>query len=273
MGTPLSKLRPLNAPEFSKLANSIAAGDEQLDAEITASRFADLFHRWIMQGTMNRLDGLDRIQHREVCVGVTHQIDSLIMRYGEHGLQILEHDYAYYRRLWPHKEWTSPGNMIPNKPMIIACPFPGYGRLHPHWDDILIEAAEKDIDLHIDCAWLTSAKGIDIDVNHECIKTVTISLSKGLCLDWNRIGVRYSKAADPTDPITIANTHEMINKMDMAVAARFMDEFPADHLWSTWGDAYHRLCRDRKLRPTNCIHIALELGTNKPVGTQDLLTL
>jgi len=272
MGTTLSKLRPISAPEFAELALSIASGEEKLNAEITAVGFASMFHDWITQGTMNRLDGLDLLEAREACVGVTHQIDSLIMRHGEHGLQILEHDYAYYRRLWPHKEWTAPGYMIPKKPMIIACPFPGYGRMHPLWDDILAEAKDKDIDLHLDCAWLTAAKGVNIDLSHACIKTVTISLSKGLCLDWNRIGVRYSKAVDPTDPITIANAHEMINRMDLAVGAKFMERFPADHLWSTWGDAYHRLCKDRRLRPTDCIHMALELGTNKPVGTQDLLT-
>ena len=268
----MSKLSPLRAPEYIALADRIMSGKEKLDGGITALEFTQLFHAWIMQGTMNKLEGLDDLQTREACVGVTHQIDSLIMRYGEHGLQILEHDYAYYRRLWPHKEWASPGSLIPGKPMIIACPFPGYGRLHPRWNDLIAEASDKDVDLHLDCAWLTSAQGINIDLNHGCIKSVTISLSKGLCLDWNRIGVRYTNKPDPTDPITIANSHEMINKVDMAVGVLFMDSFSADHLWNTWGDAYHRFCKDKRLRPTNCLHMAQELGTNKPVGTQDLLT-
>lgn len=269
----MSKIAALKAPEFIALGDKIRRGHEHLDVNISLSIFIDRFHSWISSSTSNGLGILDHMPHREACIGVTHQIDSLIMKYGEHGLQILEHDYAYYRRLWPYKEWAVPGNLIENKPLIIACPFPGYGDVHAEWGNICDECEQKNIEVHLDCAWLTSAKGIRLDLDRQCIRSVTISLSKGLCLDWNRIGVRYSRSKDITDPITIANFHDMINKIDMAIAIRYMDEFDADHLWRSWGNAYMEFCRINRLRPTACIHVAQELGNRRPVGTQGLLDL
>ena len=267
-----SRPTALRAPELLAFADKVRSG-MALSSPDDPYEFADFFHGWISGSKLNDLGGLSTFPVRETCIGVTHHIDALIMAHGEHGIQILEHDYAYYRRLWPHKEWALIGGLLPGKPLLIACPFPGYGKVHPAWNDILGECEAKDIDIHLDCAWLSAARNISIDLGHPRIASLAISLSKGMCLDWNRIAVRYSRLADPTDPITIANAHDMINSMDMAVGMAYMQEFGPDHLWTKWGNAYESYCRSNRLRPTDCIHMALELGTNKPVGTQDLLTL
>ena len=230
----------------------------------TYSSFISHFHDWITQ-SQNDLRGFNKFE-REVCVGTTHFIDNLIMLHGLENLQIFEHDYIYYRKLMPGKQWAILGELKEKQPLLIALPFPGYGAIHPLMDSILNECLSKQIPVHIDGCWMSCAKGIEFDFSHPAIHSVAFSLSKGLDLGWNRIGVRYSKQINHNDSITIVNNSNMINTMNVKVGELFMKQFPADYLWKKYGNIYHKVCKRWLIKPTNCIHMGRRFDTGAVVG-------
>ena len=65
-----------------------------------------------------------------------------------------------------------------------------------------------DPEIHIDGAWVTCCQDITFNFNHPAIKSFAISLSKGLALGWNRIGIRYSRTHQ-TDSIGLMNDFNM----------------------------------------------------------------
>ena len=87
--------------------------------------------RWFARSRLNVLEGMHTFHYQDAIMGVNHYIDNLIQRYGLDNLQILEYDYAYYRRLDPGKTWAVPGRLEPNKPLLISMPFAGFGTVHP----------------------------------------------------------------------------------------------------------------------------------------------
>lgn len=227
--------------------------------------------RYFQATHLNTIAGLDAFAVREAIIGCNHAIDSLIMQHGIDGLQIFEHDYKYYQRLDPVINYAKPGQLASRKPILMAMPSPGYLGLHPNQIEILDEALEKNCEVHMDCAWLGAARGIAFDFSHPAITSVFMSLSKSMDLWWNRIGVRYTKIQDDTNPITIYNKHGMIPSGLLKTGLRYIRCVQPDHVWTHFNDRYMAMCKHLYLRPTAIIHVAQSLDRKQMFGVKKLL--
>jgi hypothetical protein len=253
---------PLSDTRIEQTIQDVLSG--KLDADITDSVYTNFKKEcadWIFGSTLNNVSGIDgRI---DIINGCTQFIDNLYMQ-GE--VQVLKGDYKYHHRLG---NWgRSVGSLSPKIPLIIAMPFPSTGAVHTQMGDILDEAQDKGISVHVDGAWLTCCRGIDFDLLHPSIKSVGISLSKGLGLGWNRIGLRWTRQTT-TDSVTIMNDFRMNNRALVMIGLHFIRNFPSDYLWKTHGDRYYKICNDFNLTPTSSIYLALRDG--QPVGVSPLI--
>jgi hypothetical protein len=225
--------------------------------------FKESMSSWLTHSKLNKITGLENFSRIDIMQGCTQFIDSVYMQ-GE--VQVLKGDYKYHHRL---ENWgRSVGSLSPTIPLIIAMPFPSNGAVHDQMTEILDEAQDKGISVHVDGAWFTCCRGIDFDVSHPAIKSVGISLSKGLGLGWNRIGLRWTKKENP-DSITIMNDFNMLLRAPVMIANHFLSTFEPDYLWKTHGHNYFKICQDFNLTPTPAIHIAMR--DNQPVGLSPLL--
>ena len=265
----LDRARPMIDPLLDDLKIKIIRGNRQL-SPVDSNDFIDQMTEWILSNSNHVLNGIESFKVRHACFGVTHYIDSLLIEHSNN-IQLLEHDYMYYRRLFPNKSWAVVGNLQSSVPLLIALPFPGAGDIHPKMNDILEECLNKNIAVHLDCAWLPISRTIKFDFSHPTIKSFAISLSKSLALDWNRIGVCYRKEDNPSTAISIANSFKMINQVDIAIGIEFMNNFHNGYLWEKYGNNYDYACKTLKIRPTNVLHLAFELGSNRPLGVRDVL--
>lgn len=226
---------------------------------------------WFRSTTLNSISGLHAFPHVEACMGVNHFIDNLLLKHGIDGIQVLEYDYTYYWRLKPDLVPAQPGSLEPGKPLLISMPFAGYYDVHPNMHSILDECAAKDIPVHVDSAWLTASRDIVFDYNHPAIQTVAMSLSKGMNLWWNRIGIRWSKQLDPADSMTVFNQFHMIPAALMHVGLHHIQRVQPDHLWKLYEHRYNEICRTLYLRPTRFVHVAQSMDRTKLYGLKHLL--
>jgi hypothetical protein len=205
---------------------------------------------WILSSTLNQLSGFDNFNRLDVIIGCTQFIDNIYMQCQP---QVLVGDYRYHDRLG---NWgTRPGLLKEGVPLIIAMPFPSTGTVHIDMEDILDEARDKGISVHVDGAWLTCCRGIDFDLSHPSIRSVGISLSKGLGLGWNRIGLRWHKDA-VNDSISIMNDFNMNCRMLTMVGNHVLANVESDYLWNTYGELNAKVCKDFDLTPSKAIHMA-----------------
>jgi hypothetical protein len=250
--------------KIESLIGEVMSG--KLDRDISDTvydNFKTEAKQWILGSQLNSLTGLDNFLRTDICIGCTQFIDTIYMKSQP---QILVGDYRYHDRLG---NWgTQPGLLKEDTPLIIAMPFPSIGNKHTQMDEILNECLDKNIDVHIDGAWVTCSRDIHMDFNHPAIKSVAISLSKGLGLGWNRIGLRWTKESTP-DAITIMNDFHMNNRALAMIGLHFLRNLQLDYLWKTHGDRNAQICNDFNLTPTKSIHIAMQ-GT-QPVGIAPLI--
>jgi hypothetical protein len=218
---------------------------------------------WLFASKLNTFTGFDTYGRVDIITGCTQFIDALYMN---SPVQVIEGDYRYHARLG--NNYSHPGLLREGVPLIIAMPFPSTGAVHAEMNDILDEAQEKGVAVHIDGAWITCCRGIDFDVSHPAIHSVGISLSKGLGLGWNRVGLRWVREYR-ADSVTIQNDFNMNLRAPVMIGLHFLRNLQPDHLWNTHGDRYYKVCRDFDLTPTNSIYLAL--ANKHPVGVSPLI--
>jgi hypothetical protein len=255
---------PLSDLKIEQLIQDVMSGN--LDKDITDSvytNFKQEMTNWLFNSKLNHVTGFDSFNRVDIINGCTQFIDSIYMQ-GQP--QVLIGDYRYHARLgnW----WSRPGLLRNGVPLIIAMPFPSTGAVHNQMTEILNEAQDKGISVHVDGAWLTCCRGIDFDLSHPSIKSVAVSLSKGLGLGWNRIGLRWTRQP-AADSVTIMNDFNMNLRAPAMIGLHFLRNLSPDYLWNKYGEVYYKICKDFDLTPTNSIYLALR--NNQPVGLSPLI--
>jgi hypothetical protein len=255
---------PLTDSKIEQLIQDVMTG--KLDSDITDAVYTNFKKEttdWLFKSELNQLTGFNDFKRVDIVNGCTQFIDNLYM---QGPVQVLQGDYKYHHRLG---NWgRTVGSLSANVPLIIAMPFPSTGAVHEQMKEILDEAQDKGISVHVDGAWLTCCRGINFDLSHPSIKSVAISLSKGLGLGWNRIGLRWTRQTKP-DSVTIMNDFNMNIRATAMIGLHFIRNLPPDYLWNKHGDNYYKVCKDFNLTPTNSVYLALQDG--RPVGVSPLI--
>jgi hypothetical protein len=214
-------------------------------------QFKEKATKFIFGSTLNNLSGISTFPFVNIMSGCTQFIDNIYM---QGSVQILRGDYKYHERLGLAYV-KDVGSLIPEIPLIIAMPFPSIGAPHHNMEEILNECLVKKIKVHVDSAWATCCRDIVFDYGHPAISSVGISLSKGLGLGWNRIGLRWTKEKT-NDSISIMNDFHMENRMPTMVANYVLDNVYSDYLWTKYSDLNLKVCKDFDLTPSKAIHMA-----------------
>lgn len=230
--------------------------------------FKDTFITKLQNFNINSFIGLEEFKFYDIIIGCTQFIDDLYIRLGDN-LMIFENDYKYHERLNPNIKYYSLDNLDKNKELLIAMPFPFYGDVHPEMDEILDECFRLNIPVHIDGAWITCSRDISFNFGHPAIKTLGISLSKGLGLGGNRIGLRLAKER-PSGSITIMNDFNMNCQGLVHTGLYFLNKLPLDYFWTKYNQSYYKICNDFNLIPSKSIHLA-HTQEGRPVGVRPLL--
>ncbi len=256
--------QPLVDNRIEELIQDVLSG--KMNKDISDAVYTNFKHEmtaWLFKSKLNTLSGFDSFTRVDIINGCTQFIDAEYMK-GQP--QFIIGDYRYHDRLG---NWgTHPNLLKEGVPLVIAMPFPSTGAVHTQMKEILDEAQDKGISVHVDGAWLTCCRGIDFDLSHPSIKSVAISLSKGLGLGWNRVGLRWTRQTDP-DSVTIMNDFNMNLRAPAMIGLHFLRNLPTDYLWDTHGKNYYKVCQDFDLTPTNSIYLALRNG--QPVGVSPLI--
>lgn len=230
--------------------------------------FKTKFQESLEKNSANSIRNLDLAVRKDICLGCTQYIDTLYMKNGPTNIQVLEKEYIYHKRLAPKLTYKTLETLEPGIPLIISQPF-YYGTTHVQMTEILNRCLTIDTPVHIDGAWITSCKNINVDFSHPAIESFAVSMSKGYGLSgWNRIGVRWTKDST-VDAITIMNDFIQIPAQMVAVGLYFLNQVEPGHLWNTHADNYKKICEDFNLTPTDSIHLAMQ--GNSAVGIESLL--
>lgn len=249
------KLYPISDNYIKKLKENWFS---QTQTNPHKSKFIDLANEWFQSTKLNNLTGWQAFPCKDIIIGCTNFIESLIQKYSWK-IQILPCEYAYYSIMG--KKPTNIGELQPGVPLLVSVPAWRYCDIDPRWDEILKECETKKIDIHIDGCWFQSARRLNFDFDHPCIKSFGMSMSKGLDLAWNRIGLRWSRQKT-IDSITMLNKFDMYNESLTSCGYYIMNNLDKDYAWNTHGQAHKALAEKHGLQETNSIHVLRDKDNN-----------
>ncbi len=259
-------LPPLDTEEFDNLRAAITVPDVR---DFDIGKFKSSAAQHFTNNDSNRLSGFESFPQKDLIVGCQQYVDNLISKNGINGLQIFEHDYHYYQRVNPDIKYVTLDTLDNTKPVLMAMPFPGHLGKHRNLEKIIAVCNERNIDLHLDCAWLVAAFDIEFNFNQPCIKSFAMSFSKAYSLSWNKVGVRWSREKNNQDTITILNETNALSKHTLYVAKQYMDRFPIDYVCKKYKNEYFKICQSLKLRPSNIIHACFSIERSKLYGLKN----
>ena len=262
-GTLSKKLHPISDDYLTGLKNKFYGESQK---QITRNQFIGEADEWFRSSKLNDIRGWDKFPHKDVILGCTHFIESTCLRHGWK-IQRLPNEYVYYSM--NGKRPTEINDLEIGVPLIISIPFWQYTDVHPEWETILKQCEEKNIDIHIDGAWMQSARNIEFDFDHPSIKSFAMSMGKGLDINWNRIGIRWTKQRT-VDSITLMNQFEQIHSTAINCGSVLMQNIGKDYAWEKYEDANKKIAESNQLEQTNHCHV-LKKG-NDLFGIGDIIT-
>lgn len=211
--------------------------------------FIEQANTWFMSTKLNKLNGVEKFPCVDIIMGCTHFIESLVSK-NKWNVQILENEYAYYS-VMGHRP-TELGMLKEGVPLIVSLPNYLHGD-RPDWNQVLRECEQKEIDIHVDCAWLSAAKGFEFDFDHPNIKSFAMSLSK-YNLTWNRIGLRWSRQRT-MDSCTLISAQRKYNELTTACGSYMMSNLPRDYGWDTYEQIIKKICEKLNLKETMFFYV------------------
>ena len=258
----------LSCRQFDEIRQQMKLTDIE---SFTQENFLFMFDQRLRGLTHSKIIGLENFNHKDAMMGCNHFIDNVLLQYTIKGVQIFEHDYTYYKKLWPNINYTTVETLKKGMPLLIAAPFPGHLGIHRQWNDIIKRCEELEIKVYVDAAWFPPSMNLTLDLTSECIQEVGFSCSKSYNLGDNRIGIRYTRRKNPNDSITHMNERRMISRTSYQIACHFLEYFDYDHIVSLYKNDYFDMCTQLKLRPSNMIHAVFSLDWKKLYGTSKIL--
>lgn len=239
-------LWPLNDSHLTSLKQKWYSDPQK---SISHDEFVDKASAWFQSTKLNDLQGWSEFKCVDVIMGCTHYIESMASK-NRWNIQILPKEYAYYTLMG--KQSTAPGQLQEGIPLIVSLPNYYHGT-RPEWQEVLRECEHKHIDIHIDCAWITAAKGLEFDFDHPNIKSFAMSMSK-YNFTWNRIGLRWSRQRT-MDSCTLISKQRKYNELTTACGAFMMDHIERDYGWKKYGVAVEKICKKLNLKPTMFFYV------------------
>jgi len=235
----------------------------------TAEQFIQEAEEWFKSTKRNEIQNWNEFKCVDIIMGCTHFIESLILKHGWDNIQVLRNEYGYYGLMGKHG--VDLDQLQPGLPLIVSLPNFSYADIRPDWESILNICEQRDIDIHIDFAWMLVADGINVDVGHPNIKSFAMSLSKYDC-HWNRIGLRWSKQRTMDSINIMTKYYGDVNSGIISCGNFLIRSIPRDYTWNIYGELYHQICSKLDVLPTKLINVVKSKQDNKVLGVGNLLT-
>ncbi len=239
--------RPCYLPEIVNLVNSYLAESHIFENNILEN-FLFTYQDYLKKDSTNNIIGLENFKSATYIHGTIQSFDYFYLKYSHKRLRWKEGEFAYHRiaeRSYgiAGKSFTNFDELIEGDMLIISIPFSASCEVPDNFEDVLCDCDKKGIPVLIDFAYLAISRGIEINLDHDCIKVVSFSLSKCYYgIERLRAGLRLTrKYVD--DPIDYANEYNVINFSGAYVATKLINNFPPSKIYDEIEPYTNEICK------------------------------
>jgi hypothetical protein len=211
---------------------------------------------WLTSHATNQITGLEQFV-TDFSYGTTQGFDSFYLHHHGSRMRCLVGEYFYHVRSWIANQcrWSFVTEQDPLRPgdaLVLSMPFCDTGNAVRDYATLMQQCDLMGIPVLIDACYYPISSGIQLDLNHDCIKMVVFSLSKCFPVANLRIGVRFRRA-DVSDGQSLYHDLRYINSFSAFVGQALIHKFPCDYIPTTYQYKQQKICTELGLQPSQSV--------------------
>jgi len=209
--------------------------------------FLKQIRSWLAVDPYVSIAGLEDFPFVYITNGISNAIETLI--YEERHLVIHEDEYPFYRFVRPDSTIVTnfAERECANNLVVLSNPFSRNGNI----DHALYQSAvNTGASIWLDCAYMGSIAEGKIKLA-DSVETVCFSFSKGFSLQYNRIGVMFSKKQNPI--LEIYKEFAYVNSTAANIALSIMNTFGVSDIARLFKPHQVKICKNLGISPADCV--------------------
>jgi hypothetical protein len=233
----------IHDPEVLNYLEEITPGHGNLN------NFVNDYFQWFKND--KNIVGIDKFRNLNFSAGTTETFHMFYFKHLRRRLRLFPDEYFYHhimaRNYFEECKPIDLQDLHQNDVVVMSCPFSGTGGIPKNFYAILQRCSDLEIPVMIDMAYINLTDLKEINLDYDCIETVTTSLSKYFPVENLRIGMRMERT-EYDDPMVAYNQNNYVNLDSVKVGHLLIEKFDSKWLVKKYRPIQHKQC--------------LELGVN-----------
>ena len=201
--------------------------------------FKSMYKDWILSSKHTVYTGLENYS-TSLTDGVTGAFSDFTHAYPHRRTVVFKGEYPYHRDTGAHVI-DIVDQIAKSDKVIISAPFAATGNVHEYYTAIIERCDELKVPVFVDCAYFGCCKLGEINVDYECIKMVSFSLSKTFATGKCRIGITFHKDLPVVTPMQLLNEYKYVNHIAINIHLPIIQTFSPDYMFDTYRDNQTKL--------------------------------
>lgn len=220
--------------------------------------FTNNYFDWFQQG--KNLLGLKKFTDLNFSAGTTETFHMFYLKHIHRRLRLFADEYFYHhmvaRNYFKSFKLIEGIDFDENDVVVISCPFSGHGGIPNNFYTILQKCNDLKIPVMIDMAYINLTDIKEINLDFDCIETITTSLSKYFPVENLRIGMRMERQ-EYDDPMVAYNQNNYVNLQSVNIGHQLIKKFDAHWLHKKYKTQQEEICKELNVKPSESVIFGL----------------
>jgi histidinol-phosphate/aromatic aminotransferase/cobyric acid decarboxylase-like protein len=232
----------------------------------THNEFVNDYFKWFANPHI--INGIEKFNSLSYCNGTTEAFDKFYHKHMHRKLRFLRGEYFYHqimaKRFFKESSFIDDPNDISNDDVVVmSVPFSDTGNVPEHYNDIMTQCEKNNIPVLLDMAYISLAVKLDINVDYQCIDTITTSLSKVFPVAHWRIGMRMQKE-NLDDTLDAYEMNSYLNTHAVNVGHQLIKQYPADYSFNKYRQQQLSFCNMLDIKPSDSFIFGIDQFNKHP---------
>ena len=232
----------------------------------THKEFVNDYFQWF--ANPHNIHGIEKFNSLSYCNGTTEAFDKFYHKHMHKKLRFLRGEYFYHqimaKRFFKESSFIDDPNDISNDELVVmSVPFSDTGNVPEHYDDIMTHCEKNNVPVLLDMAYISLAVKLDINVDYQCIDTITTSLSKVFPVAHWRIGMRMQKE-NIDDTLDAYEMNSYLNTHAVNVGHQLIKQYPADYSFNKYRQQQLSFCNMLDIKPSDSFIFGIDQFNKHP---------
>lgn len=261
-GKPYGGAWSIHDKDTKKQTNYWSMYGIKVSPQVDVQMFLNDYSNWMKQG--HTLQGVDSYKYLAFSNGTTEVFDKFYMKHNRRRLRLWKGEYFYHQIVaresyHAHFNWIDEGSINSNDVVVVSLPFSDTGNIPTNFYDIMEKCCYKRVPVLIDMAYLNISKPIKVNLDYECIETITTSLSKVFPVETHRIGIRMNRHNDDdTLNAYTNNSTPYLNTNSIWLGHKLIETFKNNYIVNKYKEVQEQYCKELNLTPSSCVIFGID---------------